>query len=347
MKLQTAARICDGEEELRNFGIVLKEYIEKADRIPGLDSKNFDFPKIHAHKHLFDDIRRKGVSRNFGAKIDEALHGSIRNTYQRQTNFKDVAPQILRSDHRTMVGKFIRDQIDDLDEIRRNECETFDEEAENEAPRDVAERVDNVALGSKSPTITFDRLEREMHADVAFHRFRLRFSQFFASFLSAYESGNRVNLKSTDEIVPYRFLKIFYQSLDDWSDQTDLLRCNPRFHGQPRFDVVMVLTETGPIFARLIYIFEASGNGKVYPFALVQPLDSPVGAISAKDKALKLFRVRAKPRQASEFIPVRSIIRGVVVARDSKRDGDFFIMDILNHDMFLRLRNMYRARFQR
>ncbi|KAF7335844.1 hypothetical protein MSAN_02330900 [Mycena sanguinolenta] len=209
MKLHTADRIQDGEAEFKNFGELLKEYIEKAKRIPGLDEKKFDFPKIHAHKHMFDDIRRKGVSRNFGTKIDEALHGSIRNTYQRQTNFKDVAPQILRSDHRTMVGKFIRDQIDDLDEIRRNECETPDEEAENETPRDVAEKVDNVALGSRLPAITFDRLEQEMETDTAFSRFRLKFSTFFASFLHVYEGRNRVNLKATDEIVPYRFLKIF------------------------------------------------------------------------------------------------------------------------------------------
>ncbi|KAJ6451940.1 hypothetical protein C8R45DRAFT_848162 [Mycena sanguinolenta] len=347
MKLQTTDRIHDGEEELEKFGSLLAEYVAKAGRIPGLDDKNWNFPKIHAHKHLFDDIRRKGVSRNFGAKIDEAVHGSIRTTYQRQTNFKDIAPQILQSQHRTMVGKFIRDQINDLDEIRRCECEMPDEEAEDEAPRDLADKVDNVALGSKLPAIAFDCLEREMQTDTAFTRFRLKFSTFFASFLDVYEGGNRVNLKSKDEIVPYRFLKIFYQSLDDWSDLADLLRCNPCFHGQPRFDAVLVLTEAGPIFAQLIYVFEVSVNGKVYPFALVQPLDSPVGAISAKDKALKLFRVRAKPRHASEFIPVRSIIRGAVVVPDSKKSGDFFVMDVQEGDMFLRLRDMYRARFNR
>ncbi|KAJ6451798.1 hypothetical protein C8R45DRAFT_1057103 [Mycena sanguinolenta] len=347
MKLQTTDRIDDGEEELKKFGSLLAEYAAKAGRIPGLDDKNWDFPKIHAHRHLFDDIRRKGVSRNFGAKIDEAVHGSIRTTYQRQTNFKDIAPQILRSQHRTVVGKFIRDQINDLDEIRRRECEAPAEEAEDEDPRDVGEKVDNVALGSKLRPITFDQLEREMQADTAFHRFRLKFSTFFASFLDIYEGGERVNLKSKDEIAPFRFLKIFYQSLDDWSDQADLLRCNPCFHGRPRFDAVLVLTETGPIFAQLIYIFEVSANEKVYPFALVQPFDSPVGAISAKDKALKLFRVRAKPRHASEFIPVRSIIRGAVVVPDSKKSGDFFVMDVLEGDMFLRLRDMYRARFNR
>jgi hypothetical protein len=139
-------------------------------------------------------------------------------------------------------------------------------------------------------------------------------------------------------------LTIFYRSLDDWSDEKDLLRCNPDFFGHTRYDGAMVLTATGHIFVQLIYIFEISANNKIYPFALVQPMDAPVGVISAKEKALKLFRVRA--RQASEFIPVRSIVRGAVLVPDSdpERKGDFFVMDVPEGDMFLRLRGMFRDR---
>jgi hypothetical protein len=147
--------------------------------------------------------------------------------------------------------------------------------------------------------------------------------------------------------VPYLYLTIFYRSLDDWSDEKDLLRCNPKFHGHARYDGAIVLTPTGHIFVQLIYIFKVSANDKTYPFALVQPMDAPVGVISAKEKALKLFRVRA--RQASEFIPVRSIVRGAVLVPDSdpERKGDFFVMDVPEGDMFLRLRDMFRDRFNK
>ncbi|KAJ7263229.1 hypothetical protein B0H12DRAFT_1069079 [Mycena haematopus] len=305
MKLQAEDRIRSGEEVFKRFGCLLKAYIDKSSRIPGLDEKNYNFPKIHAHQHMFDDIRREGVSRNFGARIDEALHGPSRAIYQRQTNFKNVAPQILKHEHRTMIGKRIRGQIKDLDELQRVDAQ-------------VPNEMDNMALGSKLPPVSFDQLEQQMKADLAaFHRFRLKFSEFFTSFLHTYEGqvpgGKPVNFKSLDEIVPFQFLKIFYQSLDDWSDEADFLRCNPNFHGRPRFDAALVSTATGKIFVQLIHIFEVSANGKVYPFALVRPLDAPVGVVSAKDKDLKLFSVRAKPlRQASEFIPVRSIIRGAV-----------------------------------
>ncbi|KAJ7301222.1 hypothetical protein DFH08DRAFT_996074 [Mycena albidolilacea] len=346
MKRQTTDRIHDGEEELKNFGRLLKLYIQKASRTPGLDEKSWEFPKIHAHKHVFDDIRRKGAARNFGTKIDEALHGSTRNTYLRQTNFKNVAPQILWSEHRTMVGKLIRDQINDLDGIRQREWEVpNEEEAKDDPPPDITEeKADNVALGSKLAPISFARLEQEMKADTAFHRLRIRFSDFFTNFLHTYEGqlphGKRVNFHSTDEVVPYLYLTIFYQSLDDWSDEKDLLRCNPQFHGHARYDGAMVLTPTGHIFVRLIYIFKVSANDKTYPFALVQPMDAP-------EKALKLFRVRA--RQASEFILVRSIVRGAVLVPDSdpERKGDFFVMDVPEGDMFLRLRDIFRDRFNK
>jgi hypothetical protein len=60
--------------------------------------KNWDFPKMHSHRHLFDDIENKGVSLNFGTKIDEAMHGPARATYLRQTNFRDVADQVRGED---------------------------------------------------------------------------------------------------------------------------------------------------------------------------------------------------------------------------------------------------------
>ena len=105
-----------------------------------------------------------------------------------------------------MVGKRIRDQIDDLDEIRQIEAHVPDDEENNdgEIPQDITEKLDNVALGSKLPPISFDQLEQDMKADPAFNRFRLKFSDFFARFLHTYEGGlpdgKPVNFKATDTV---------------------------------------------------------------------------------------------------------------------------------------------------
>jgi hypothetical protein len=56
--------------------------------------KEWDFPKLHTHQHLFDDIENKGVTRNFNTKPNENLHGPLKTAYKLRTNFKNVASQV-------------------------------------------------------------------------------------------------------------------------------------------------------------------------------------------------------------------------------------------------------------
>ncbi|KAJ7152307.1 hypothetical protein C8R43DRAFT_886375 [Mycena crocata] len=309
--------------------------------------KGWNFIKIHLQTHLSDDIERKGAAINFGTKIDESMHGPARSAYLRQTNFKNVAPQILKSDHRRLVAKYVREQLNDLDKCWEREWEEGEEDEEQEdlnALPDDLHLLGNVCIGSKQPAISFRQLEA---SDNIFSHFRLDLTRFLNQFLVNYghplPDGKRVKLLSESEITPFRFLKVFYQSMDDWTDETDYLRCNPSFHGSARFDGALVKTATGHIFVKLRYMFQITlGEGETYPFALVEPLDAPLGRPSAKDQALKLFRVRAG--RALEFISVHSIVRGAVLAPDFDRDGDYFVMDTEGADMFLRMRDMYADR---
>jgi len=56
--------------------------------------KNWDFPKNHLHTHVFDDIEAMGVTRNFNTKPNKKMHGPLKETYQLQMNFKNVADQV-------------------------------------------------------------------------------------------------------------------------------------------------------------------------------------------------------------------------------------------------------------
>jgi hypothetical protein len=56
--------------------------------------KKWNFPKMHALVHSFDDIEAKGASRNYNTKPNEKLHGPMRKFYLNRTNFKNVAPQV-------------------------------------------------------------------------------------------------------------------------------------------------------------------------------------------------------------------------------------------------------------
>ncbi|KAJ7700548.1 hypothetical protein B0H14DRAFT_3100108 [Mycena olivaceomarginata] len=275
--------------------------------------KNWNFPKAHLHQHLFDDIERKGVTRNYNTKISEPLHRPLRDAYHNQTNFKNVQPQILRSVHRRMVGKYIREQLGDLDQSLDD-----DENPENLPPADL-EVVGNVVVGSKLPATSFLALEAEMKKDAAFTKFRI-------------------------QIIPYQFLKVFFKSLENWLDDVDFLRCNPCFHGLARYDAALVKTTQGNIFVRLVYVFTFEIDGRRHPFALVQALDVGIPQRYTKDRVLSLYRVRQCEREKCEFISVHSIIRGALLIPDFEIQGDHLVVDIVDGDMYLRIKAMYGDR---
>lgn len=73
---------------------------------------------------------------------------------------------------------------------------------------------------------------------------------------------------------------------------------------------------------------------------MIQPMDQSIGRRTAKDKDLRLIRVREKLRSQPEFIPARSIRRGAVLVNQGESYGEYYVFDILDGDMFLRVRNM-------
>ncbi|KAJ7939882.1 hypothetical protein B0H13DRAFT_1586736, partial [Mycena leptocephala] len=113
-----------------------------------------------------------------------------------------------------------------------------------------------------------------------------------------------------DQILPYRFLKVLFKSLDNWVDDADYLRCNPSFHNQERCDAALMKTTAGNIFVRLVYGF---------------------------------YRLRARQRKSCQFISVHSIIRGALLAPDFDKTGDYLVADIVDSDLFFRLQANFRA----
>lgn len=57
--------------------------------------KRFNFPKMHARIHIFDDVEQKGVVKNYTTKHFERLHRPLKKWYLLRTNFKNIAPQVL------------------------------------------------------------------------------------------------------------------------------------------------------------------------------------------------------------------------------------------------------------
>ncbi|KAJ7260762.1 hypothetical protein C8J57DRAFT_1072259 [Mycena rebaudengoi] len=196
LQVHTSRTIAAGRRELLRFDSTMKACHKLTLLLTSgdVEEKSWNFPKMHSHQHVFDDIESKGASRNFGTKINESKHGAMRQTYHRLTNFKDVTPQLIKHDHRRIVALYVREQLDELDG------------PENiEEPEDLEPiTLSNVSVGSKLKPLTFAMLGEEMAEDVAFHRFRIRFADALSDFLPAYgynlPDGKRISLDKMDKV---------------------------------------------------------------------------------------------------------------------------------------------------
>jgi hypothetical protein len=129
-----------------------------------------------------------------------------------------------------------------------------------------------------------------------------------------------------------------YESVVDWQPHVDYLRCNPKFHGNSRYDFVIVNLLDARVFARLACIFVCRVGGRSYRLALIKRLDKSTRQAPKKvDKELSIRRWRIRQDTRCEVIPLECIMRGAVLLEDSSHSGDYFVIDTLDSDMYLRL----------
>jgi hypothetical protein len=100
------------------------------------------------------------------------------------------------------------------------------------------------------------------------------------------------------------------------------------------------------MFACLLFNFMYSMAENMYsdyhPFALVLPYDA-IRVRQQKDKYLQLLRLRPRARHQSMIISAFSIIRGayLVPTNDTIYSNEYYVVDIIDADMLLRLRSLY------
>jgi hypothetical protein len=161
--------------------------------------ENFDFPKLHAQQHVFDDIEAKGVLRNYTTRLFERLHGPFKTWYERRTNFKNVAPQVsqsyavtyviftnilgqlLQNAHFSLASIVIRHQIDSLkvsDDENSDDLDALNDDIPHINPDSPKPTFfGNVYLGAPQKQCSFDAIQIAHADDSAFHQFRARFAK--------------------------------------------------------------------------------------------------------------------------------------------------------------------------
>ena len=132
----------------------------------------------------------------------------------------------------------------------------------------------------------------------------------------------------------YNLLRVTFVSEDDWQPHTDILRCNSNVHGVDRSDCVMVNTEDGICYARLHLMFTCQAFGQEWKVALVTYFDE---VKSAKKAPCGIGMSQVKESSTGDFIIVESIIRGAYLSPDAQNEGYFFVNDLIDGDIFLRI----------
>ncbi|KAG1849526.1 hypothetical protein F4604DRAFT_1883786 [Suillus subluteus] len=337
LEVHTAETISSGRHTHCTFSAILQS------------DKNWNFPKLHMDLHIFDDIKAKGATRNYNTKPNEKMHGSLKDSYLLRTNFRDVAEQILHINMWQVVADRIRCRLFEFDEAQR-QADEEDLLKQDDFLVDVIDRpistsnVFHVKLGSRQHSQTFDAIEEAHRDDQAFGNFRVKLNNFLNLLLPSSNiplpEGKHIHLRGTYEITEHRFIRINYESMVDWRQHTDYLRCNPLFFGSPCFDCIFIRqTENKVVLGQLIFCFECLVRDHRFPLALIHPFDAPTGLRSRKDKDLNFFRVRARPRAQAQFYSVRSIIRGAFLVPDGP--SDYLVVDTADTDMFLRVKMMH------
>ncbi|KAH9961701.1 hypothetical protein BGW80DRAFT_1181151, partial [Lactifluus volemus] len=344
----TADTIATGRCELTRFGQLMQEYIDISIPMDGGPPKNWNFPKMHALVHSFDDIEAKGASRNYNTKPNEKLHGPLKKSFARQTNFKNI----LRIEHINFVASLIRSQIDEVDDIASSDVTSggnpFEPSPGPSVPSSSITQglelqgkvfvASQVTLRSQQSKTTFASLSAfggALHA---------RLSTWLTNELVANHEDlpGVIKFHLDDQVMEYRSIRVVYESKVDWKQYVDLLYCSPSFHNRERRDCVIVRTTNGYFFAQLLLIFTCSVANTTYPICLVQPLDAHIGTHTAKDRDLRLHRIRARPN-ITEFIFAQTIVRGAPIIQDFRRAGDYYVMDVADHtgDLFLRCKEIF------
>jgi hypothetical protein len=135
----------------------------------------------------------------------------------------------------------------------------------------------------------------------------------------------------------FKALYATYQSLEDFRAKTDKLRCNPLFHGRERFDHAC-FNVSGMQFGRLEGLFRCFlPSGTARDVLLVQGLkDSKWRPLTAWDGC------RVVEKGQSMFVLPQYVVRGALLVDtelQEPRGRRFFVDDVVDNDMFIRMGN--------
>ncbi|KAG2063962.1 hypothetical protein BDR04DRAFT_1122895 [Suillus decipiens] len=224
LEVHTTETIAAGCQAIHKFIQPLDQYSTKDD-----SGKNWAYPRQHAYAHLFDNIKAKGAMQNTNTKANEKCHGPIRQIYLWQTNFKNIAEQVLDLNHHFLIAHSICLDIEDYDDLTAFQTDHLylDSEDDEEHYDNDSDATVHIKLGAAQTEQTFAALE-QLHAnDNAFNQFCIKLANFLSDSLPAHRmpllDGKQIKFMPDETVTEHHFIKVNYKSVVDWRTTTDYL----------------------------------------------------------------------------------------------------------------------------
>ncbi|KAJ7874554.1 hypothetical protein B0H14DRAFT_3106742 [Mycena olivaceomarginata] len=308
---------CMPEQRLRRLDVLIQDYeywaslTREFKRVADDYGKDFDLFKQHVLSHLVSDIRKKGTTNHGSTRPGEGFQQEARAAYAR-TNGKNAAHQMSRIDETQEAIARTRMAIDNHDK-----SQTEPEEVD-ETP---VESLDGAHWTFGAPVPGRLVTSRTLEEDNRIYQVR----RYYHSWLFLNSFGLLfINYR---QIQSFKCVYISYQSMEDWRGARDILRCNPSFHQNVRYDCVLVnFTDPGLHFARLRHLLRCNPpSGQQIDIAIVR-ITRWAGC-----------QVRDEVQEYS-LLSMEHVIRGAFLAPayGTPNELTHFLVDTIDADMFLR-----------
>ncbi|KAF8078222.1 hypothetical protein FPV67DRAFT_1662964 [Lyophyllum atratum] len=201
LPVHTTETIASGRKAVEHLGACMME-LDEVMREDGTFAKSFDFPKLHAHRHVFDLILAMGALCHSTTRLFEGHHIALKKWYQNKINFKDTEEQILRYEFFRLVAYTVSNYV------QRN-CidgglESCGLDPVDKKNSQTAQQFNNIYLGVPQKHTSFFKLEEDNHKDPAFHGFRHRVEESLNNILTRDDSP--VQLSGKLSISPNAYI---------------------------------------------------------------------------------------------------------------------------------------------
>ncbi|KAJ7262628.1 hypothetical protein C8J57DRAFT_1071151, partial [Mycena rebaudengoi] len=135
-------------------------------------------------------------------------------------------------------------------------------------------------------------------------------------------------------IRPFRCLYLHYQSLEDWTDCRNILRCNPRYFDHPRYDCVLINTDSSDmVCARSVACLLARSLDNGIMLRSSRSSSARVGPHGRKWEGCRVY----EESQSTCFVMVKYFIRAVyMVPAFQGKAHTYYLVDSVDYDMVLR-----------